>query len=202
MIVHFLPFRRLCTKQGAACKTQIRTCVIHFFCNEKIFLLRPYRGNNPLCRIVSKQAEDTKCLFVKSLHGSEKRCLFIQCMSCIGAEGGRNTQCFPLDKSIGSWVPSGIPSGFKGCAQPAGWERRCIRFPFNKFLSGKFHNYTTVRGRCNETVMLFSSNTCERLEPMRKMRCSFFNGPVFHCLCNCIGNADIQFRSFINGLSK
>ena len=42
MIVHLLTFRRLRAKQCSASKAKVGTCVVHFFRNKEIFLLRTY----------------------------------------------------------------------------------------------------------------------------------------------------------------
>ena len=46
--------------------------------------------------------------------------------------------------------------------------------------------------------MFFCGNTCEWLEPVRKMCCAVSNCPFLHGFCNGIGNTDIQFDPFID----
>ena len=54
VIVHFLPLGRLCAEQGTPGKAEIGALVIHFLCDEKIFLLRTDITGNALDRITSK----------------------------------------------------------------------------------------------------------------------------------------------------
>ena len=46
--------------------------------------------------------------------------------------------------------------------------------------TGKLHNDTAVSVRNKEGIVLFSRDVCHRLEPVSKMRHTFFYSPVFH----------------------
>ncbi|EJX00482.1 hypothetical protein EVA_11412 [gut metagenome] len=39
--------------------------------------------------------------------------------------------------------------------------------------------------------MLFRRRPCQRLEPVGIMGCSLFNRPLFHLMCNNIGNRSL-----------
>ena len=80
------------------------------------------------------------------------------------------------------------------------WGRRTRPARLDRLLAGEFHNNAAVGRRRDKAVMLFCGNACERLEPVGIVCRAAGNRPVLHCGGNRIGNADIQFRSFVNGL--
>ena len=200
MVIHFLSLWRLCTEQGTSGKTKVGTLIVHFFCDKEIFLLGSDRTGYSLYAVVAEQFEDTECLLVKSLHRTQKRSLLVKGMTAVGAECGRNTQGLTLNKRVRRGIPCGITSCLKSGTKTTAGERRSIRLTLNKLFAGKFHNDTAIRRRRNKAVVLFCGDTGKRLEPMGIVCCSLGDRPILHSGGNCIGNADIQFCAFINGL--
>ena len=147
MIIQLLPFRRLSAKQGSAGKAQIRSFVIHFFGNQEILLLRSHRRNHSFCCIISEQLKNPECLAAEDFHRTKKWCLFIQCVPAIRTECCRNTKGFAFDKCIRCRIPCRITSGFERCPETAVRERRCVRFSFDQFLAGEFHDHAAIRCR-------------------------------------------------------
>ena len=202
VIIHFLALGRSGAKKSTAGKAQIRSLLVHFPGNQEIFLLRANRRNHPLCIIISKQTQNPQSLLAEHFHGPEKGRLLVQSMSAVRAERRRNAEGLSFDKSIGSRIPCSVASGLKGCTQAAGWEGGGIRLALDQLFARKFHDHASVRGRSDKTVMLFRSDTGQRLEPVSKMCRAFSDRPVLHRLRHSIGHTDVQFRSLIDRMTK
>ena len=198
MILKFLTFWSLCTKQSSSSQNQIFTFIINRFINQKIFLFRTnssfYAGNI----LISKQMKNTQSLLIDSLHRTEQWSFLIQSFTSIRTESSRNAQSSIFYKCVRSWIPSSITTSFKSSTQTTTWKRRSIRFTLHKFLSTKFHNNFTFRSWRNKTIMFFSSNSCQRLEPVSKMSSTFFQSPVFHSICNDISYRRVKFFTTFN----
>ena len=63
MVIHFLTFRRFCTKECSACINQILTLFKHFLGNKEIFLFRTDRSMHILS-LCTKKLQNTKCLLI------------------------------------------------------------------------------------------------------------------------------------------
>ena len=201
MILQLLALRRLCAVQRAARINQIFSFLADVLVNQEIFLLGAYRCFDGRNVFVSEKLQHAERLPVNSLHGTQKRRFLIERFPAIGTEGGRDTQNPFFNKRVRRRIPRRIPPGFKGSAQTARRKAGGVRFSFYKLLPGKFHNDFSVGSGRNETVMLFRSDACHRLEPMRKMRGALFDGPVLHCVCNHVCNGDIQLFAVLHRLS-
>ena len=92
MVIQFLSFRRHCSEQGTSGKDQIFSLQIFLFVNQEVFLFR----SNGRCYFfggcISKQSQKSQCLLVDCFHGTQQRCFLIQCLTCVRAECGRNTE--------------------------------------------------------------------------------------------------------------
>ena len=64
MIVHLLSLGRLRAKKSTSRKSKIPPLFIHFFCNKKIFLLRPYGCADTFHIVISKQMKNANCLLI------------------------------------------------------------------------------------------------------------------------------------------
>ena len=64
MIVHFLPPGRLCTEKSASRKAKIPSLIIHFLCDQEIFLLRSHRCADTFYVFIPKQVKNTHRLLV------------------------------------------------------------------------------------------------------------------------------------------
>ena len=83
VIVHLLPFRRLCPEKRAARVSQIGAHIVHFFGYQKIFLLGPDIRAHAFCGLVAEQPKNTKRLLIKRLHRAQQRRFFIKRMSAV-----------------------------------------------------------------------------------------------------------------------
>ena len=200
VVIQLLTLGRFGAEQGSAGKDQVLTLVIHGFVDEEILLFRTDRGGHMLDIAVSEELQNTQRLLVQCFHRTQQRCFLVQCFAAVGTEGGGDAQSFALDKSVAGGVPSGVASCFKGCPQTAGRERGGIRFTFNQFFPGEFHNHSAVWCGRNKTVMLFSSNTGQRLEPVGKVGCAICYCPISHGYGHSIGYRRVQFLARVNGL--
>ena len=200
VVVQFLTLRRSGTKQGTAAVNQVFALFEHFLIHEEIFLFGAdgcfYTSR---CRI-TENTQNTECLYADNLHGTQKRCFLIENFTCIGAESGRNTQRTILNEGIGSGVPCGIASCFKGRTNTAGRETRGIRLAFNQFLAGKFHDNAAALGRRNKAVVLFRRDTGHRLEPVGIMGGTVFQRPFLHRMSHYIRNIQVKRLAFLNRL--
>ena len=199
VVVQFLSLWRLRPKERSSGINQIRPFIKHFPLNQEVLLFRPDRRFDRGHIAVTEELQHPHRLFADGLHGVEQRRLFIQGFPSVGAERRRNTKRLPLDKCIGSGVPSGVAPRFKGCAQAAGWERGGVRLTLDQLLAGKFQNDAPIFDWGDKTVMLFCGDSRHRLEPMGKVGCPFFNRPVLHRIRNHIGNCIVQMFPLLNG---
>ncbi len=199
MVIQFLALGRHCAEQSTAGKFQVFTLFILVAVDQEVFLLGTDTGDDPFNIFIAEQFQDTKGLFVQSLHRTQKRRLFIQRFTAVRAEGSRDAQRMIFYESVGSRIPCGITSGFKGCAKSARRERRSIRLAFDQFFAGEFHNDTPVRCRRNKAVMLFSGNAGHRLEPVSEVGSSLFDRPFLHCGSDFIRYLTVQRPSLFDG---
>ena len=77
VVFHFLSFWSCCSEEGAACKDQVLSLLVHFLVYKEVFLFRSYAGLYALDLLVSEEAENTECGPVDGLHASEKRSLLV-----------------------------------------------------------------------------------------------------------------------------
>ena len=205
MILQLLSLGCRCTEQGTACKYQILSLQVFLTVDQEIFLFRTNRGRHFGRSRVSKKLRYTQRLFAYGFHGTQQGGFFIQRLTRIGTEGGGNAENYArgifLEKSRGRNIPCGISSGFKSGAQAAGREGRGIRFSFNQLFSGKFHQHFSVFIRMpDKGIMLFRSNTCQRLEPVGIMGRAVFYSPVFHGFCHNICGSKGKLPALVHNL--
>ena len=141
LIIQFLSFWCRSAKKSASGINQISSFQIFLPVNQEVLLFRSDIRDYSLRILVSKQAHNPKCLLVHCFHGSQKRCFLIQCLSCIGDKGRRNTQhrsCSALfDKHGTCNIPGGISSRIMSGTQASGRKAGCIRFAHNELLAGE-----------------------------------------------------------------
>ena len=207
MIIQLLSFWRHSTEQSSSGKDQVFSFEILLSIYNKIFLFYADRGFHFLGCGISKKAKQTQCLSLYGFHGTKQGCLLIQCLSCIRTKGCRNAKngsCRILaHKGRRSAIPSGITSCLKGCPKTSRWERRCIRLPFDQFLSRKLQLHGSVRKRCrNKGIVFLRRKSRQRLEPVGIMGGTFFNSPLLHSSCHHFRCHGIQFLPLIQGLVK
>ena len=92
MIIKFLAFGWCCTKQGTACRHQVRACQVKVAVDEEVFLLGASGGGNQATISIAKQFQDALRLRVERFHGAQQRGLFIQRFACPGNESGGDAQ--------------------------------------------------------------------------------------------------------------
>ena len=202
MIFKLLTLRCACTEQRAACVNEVRALIVELFIDKEIFLLRADGRDDTLCRGVAEKAEDTNGLCAQRFHGAQQRGFLIQHLAAVGTERRRNVQGVIFNECVGGRVPCGVAAGFKRCAQTAGREGRSIRLALDELLAGEFHDDAAVCRRRNEAVVLLGGDAGHRLEPVRVVRCTFFNRPVLHGICHSIGNRDVEVLAVVDGLSQ
>ena len=199
VVVQLLAFGRFRAEKCSSGVTQILALQKHFPVYQEVFLFRPDIGRDSLYAFIAEEFQNSQCLTVDSLHTPQQGSLLIQRLPAVGTECRRDAERFFLDKRIAGWIPGSVSSGFKRCAQAAGRKRRCIRLTLDQFLSGKFHDGTSVRRRIDKAVMFLGSNARQRLKPVCKMCSSVLHRPGAHGRSHRIGKLLIQRRPFLNG---
>ncbi|MPM33496.1 hypothetical protein SDC9_80072 [bioreactor metagenome] len=192
MVFQFLPLGGAGAVERAAGKYQIRAAVEHRLIDEEILLLGADGGNDFCNVLVAKEFDNAHRLTVDGLHGTKERGFLIQRLAAIGAERGRNAENLFLYKCIAGGIPCGIAARFESSAKAAGREAGSIRFAADKFLAGELHNHAAAGNRRDKAVVFFRRDAGERLEPVRKVRCALFDGPVFHGVSDHVRYGKIQ----------
>ena len=200
MVLQLLPPGGLCAEQGPAAHSQVLPLLIEGLVNQKILLLRPYLGSDPLRLCVAEEPEDADRLAADLVHGPQKRRLLVQGFAGVGAEDGGDAQAALLDEGKGGGIPGGVAPGLKGGPQTAGGEGGGIRFTPDQLFSGEFHEDLAAAGRGNEAVVLLRRDAGHGLEPVGVVGGALFHGPLLHGLGDLIGGGDIQRRSICNAL--
>ena len=185
VVIEVLTFWRLCAKKGTTRVHKVATLFAAFLVDQKIFLLGTNGGDYTIHLCISEQTEYAKRLSVERINRAQKRCLFIQSDTRIGAESRRNTKHLIFYKCIRGRVPVGISACLKCGSDTAVREARSIGFTLYKLLAREFHNNPFTRRR-NEAIVLFGGDTRHRLEPMGKVGCTLFDSPVLHRICNYV----------------
>ena len=135
VVFQLLAFGRLGAEQGAPAENEVLSLVVQLFVHQKVLLFRTDGCHHLFYFLVSEQPENPQRLFVDRLLRAEEGRLFVERLAAIGAEDRRDAEGAVLDKGVGSGVPSCIAPRFKGGAQPARWETRRIRLPFDEFFA-------------------------------------------------------------------
>ena len=202
MIVQLLAFRRLGAEERAAGIDQVLALVIHRLVDQEVLLLWADGRAHGCHVLVAEQVDHTQGLTVERLGAAQQRRLFIERLAAVRAERRRNAQHIIFNECIGRRVPGGVAARLKRCAQAAGREAGRIRLAADELLAGKLHNDLTAAAGRNEAVVLLGGDAGHRLEPVRVVRCTFFNRPVLHGICHSIGNRDVEVLAVVDGLSQ
>ena len=75
---------------------------------------------------------------------------------------GAGTEGLFLYECIGRWIPAGIASGFKSCADPAGRKAGSIWFTLDQILAGKLHDHGTIFFWIQEGIVFLGIRAGER----------------------------------------
>ena len=202
MIVHLLSLGRSRAVKRPSGKTKIRAKVVHFLCDQEVFLLGPDGGAHIFDGGVPEKLQDPQALPVQRFHGTQKGCFLVQCFAAVGAERRRDAEGIVFDECIGSRIPGRISPGFKGRADTACREGGGVRLALDQFLAGELHDDAPVGRRCDERVMFFRRNACQRLEPVSEVGRALLQCPFLHGLCHRFGDGGIQFFAFIDRFMK
>ena len=200
VVVQLLSLGGLCAEQGPAAHSQVLPLLIEGLVNQKILLLRPYLGSDPLRLCVAEEPEDADRLAADLVHGPQKRRLLVQGLAGVGAEDGGDAEATLLDEGKRGGIPGGVAPGLKGGPQTAGGEGGGIRLTPDQLFSGEFHEDLAAAGRGNEAVVLLRRDAGHGLEPVGVVGGALFHGPLLHGLGDLIGGGDIQRRSVCNAL--
>ena len=199
MVVQLLPFGGSGTEQRAAGVNEILALFIHGAVNEKILLLRSYRGFHGMHIRIAEECQYPHCLPVDGFHGAQQSRFLIQRLAAVGAEHGRNAQHAVLDKGIRSCVPRGVAACLKRGAKPAGGEGGSVRLALNQLLARKLHNDLAAVLGGNKAVVLLGSHAGHRLKPVGKVRGAALDCPVLHRVGNNVRHRQVKVLAAFNG---
>ena len=201
MVFHLLPLGCRSPHQGPAGQQQVLSLFVKILVDQEILLLgthgRIHMGDSG----VAQKVQDFDSRFREGLHGTQERCLFVQGLASVGAEGSRDIERTVLDEGGGAGIPGCVAAGLEGGAQSARGEAGGIRFALDQLLAGELHDDTAVRSRGNETVMLFRRQSCHGLEPVGKVSRSLLQRPFLHGCRHCIGYIQLQMGALLAGLA-
>ena len=198
VLFQFLALGRCRAKQGAAGQNQVQALVVILFADQEVLLLRANGGGNAL-NILAEQVQYLAGLVADGLHGTQQRGLFIQCFAGVRAECSGDAQHVIFYKSIAGGVPCGVAAGFTGGAQAAGREGGSIWFAFDELLAGKLHDGGAVRLGADKTIVLFTGDAGQGLEPVGVMGSALFNCPALHHAGHNISYFQVKGLTLFNG---
>ena len=68
MVIHLLALGGFRPKESTAGIFEVRSLIIHFPCDEEVFLLRSDRCMNIFRTVISKELQDTESLLIERFH--------------------------------------------------------------------------------------------------------------------------------------
>ncbi len=179
----FLSFGGTRAEQGATRVEQILSLFVHSGVDEEVFLFGSDRNVYAFC-LFAENGKKSRALSVDCFHRAQKRRFFVESVAVVRAERRRNAEYAVLYERIGSGVPSGVASCLERRAQAAAGEGTRVGFAFYQLFAAKFHNNAAVFGGGDEGIVLFGSDSRERLKPVSEVGHAFFDRPVFHFVCD------------------
>ena len=197
VIVHLLTLGGLCAHESTSAEDKVGPLFVDLAVHEKILLLCANVGLNSAA-IGAEKLHDTHSLYLNCLHGAQKRGLFVQRGTAVGAIGRGDTERIVLYKSVGGGIPCGIAAGLKGGAETAGGERAGIGLALYKAFAGKLHNNAASPVRGDKAVVFFGGYSVKRLEPVGVVGGTQFNCPIPHGGGNNVGYVKLKGSSLGN----
>ena len=180
MVVQFLSLRRLGAKERSAADHQIHALFIKLAIDQEIFLFGSDHRGHDLRFFIPQGAKHAHGGAGNRVHGAQKRRFLIKCFSRIRAEHARDIKRLVEHEGRRGEIPRGVSARFKGGAQTARRETGGVRFSADKLLARELQNRLTVFIGRQKRIVLAGGDLTQRLEPMRKMRRSLGNRPIFH----------------------
>jgi len=206
LVFEFLALRGFRAEERAACVEQVGTCVEEVAVDEEIFLLGSRGAGDVGDLFVAEEAQDALGLCVEGLHGAEQRGLVVKHFPGPGDERGRDAKRAAVrvfeDVSRAGHVPDGVTAGFEGRTDAAARKAGGVRFALDKRLAGELGDRAANAVGREEGVVLLGGEAGERVEDVRIVRRTFFDGPVFHRRRDDIGHGSVEFRSAFDRFEK
>ena len=192
-----------CAEQGSAGLDEVRSQQEKVLIDEEILLLHTQRDSHLAIAGAAEALHQAPGGSRKSLYGAQQRCLLIQRLTGITAEGRGNTErgaiVMPLDKGRAGRVPCRVTARFERGAEATGGEAGGIRLAYDEVLAGK-RKQGLAATWLQKRIMFFGSPSGERLKPVGIAGCAPGHGPFLHGMCHISGNRRIERLSLLNGL--
>ena len=96
-------------------------------------------------------------------------------------------------------IPRGVAARFEGGTKPAVREARGIGFALDELLAREGHDHAAVGLRIDEGIMLLARYTRKRLEPVREVGRTVFDGPFLHGMRYHVGNFQVERFAIVDG---
>ena len=176
MVLELLRLGAVMAHERTAGEHQVRTRVIKCFIYQEILLFPTQICVYVFDLLVKITAHLTRRM-TKSSCRTNQRCLIIECFTCVSHKDRRNTEGVSNQKNRTGWIPCRIATCLKSIADTARRKRRSVRFLLIKAVTAKLLQQCPTLIECKKSVVFLSRASCQRLEPMGKMRSSTFYCP-------------------------
>ena len=182
-------------EKGPARLEQIGPLEIETAVDEEILLFHAQCDGNLFVTGQSEALHQAAGRPRKSLDGTEKGSLFVQCLARVAAKSGGDAQGRPvavtLDEGGTGGIPGGVAPGLEGGTQSAGRKTGGVGFPHDEVLARKGEDGPAA-GRLQERVVLFGGPPGEGLEPVGVTGGAPAQSPLFHGMGHVSGDGGIQ----------
>ena len=195
LVLELLALGRPGAEQRAAGVDEIRPREVEVRVNEEVFLFGPARRVDPLGPR-AEQLQDADRLNGEGLHRAKQRRLLVERLSRPAHEGRWDGQrhAVRIEEQPGRArrVPRGIAAGLERAAHAARREARRVGFAPDELLAAELGDGAAFGRRRQEGIVLLGGNAREWLKPVREMRRTVLDGPVFHRRCHRIGRREVE----------
>ncbi len=200
MVIHLLVLGGIVSHEGTSCHHHVGTCSVESLVDKEIFLLPTEVADNlPDFRVeVPGNSGGSLVDCKKSLL---ERHFVVKGLTCVGDEHCRNHQSVPKDEDRRSRIPGRVASCLEGASDASRREGTCIRFLLDQQLAGELLDHSALSVMLDETVVLFCSTFCQRLEPMGVVSHSQADSPLLHALGNGISHRTVKRRSIVDDIT-
>ena len=176
MVFKLLTLRAVVPHECATCEHQIGTSVVEGFIHEEVFLFPAKVGVNVLDLFVEVRAY-LACGVTECRRRADERGLVIQSLPGISNEHRRDTQRITDQEHRRRGIPRRVTARLEGVTDTSARKRRCVGLLLIQRVTAELLKQQAVfEGK--ERVMLLGSAACERLEPVREVRCTALDSPL------------------------
>ena len=141
LVLKLLATGGLRAEERATGGVEVGAQVVEARVDQEVLLLGPGGGGDEAGVLGAEELEEPLRLLVQRVHRTEERGLLVEGLAGPGNEGGRDAERGAVrafhDVGGRGHVPHGVAARFKGRANAARGERRCVRFALDEGLAGE-----------------------------------------------------------------